>query len=315
MTSYQLYGLSIRSEIPLTFPESPASDHADVTFSVAPRSWFAERTADLPNLAVPDDWYERRRGADGSDFLYFPDLFEFMVSPDGRAVAFAQLEQSGAWSFETYLLGHVLSYALIKQGVEPLHATTVVIDGVAAAFLGASGQGKSTLAASFVAAGHQVLTDDLLVIREVGGVLCGLPGPPRLKLFPQIARRFLASQASTARMNPDTEKLIVPLEDDQVRLSPTPVHAFIVLDECGSDSAGIRLSCLSGRDAVLQLLRSTFNTRLVTPERLRRQFLAARDWAARIGVRRLEYPRDLADIGRVQESIVADVRAACLVRT
>lgn len=315
MSDYQLYGISIRSEIPLTFPETPAADHADVTFSAASRRWFDEQTADLPNLGRPDDWFERRRRADGADFLHFPNLFEFMVSPDGRSIAFAQLEQSTAWSFETYLLGHVLSYALVKQRLEPLHATTVVIDSAAVAFLGSSGQGKSTLAAAFVAAGHQVLTDDLLVIREVDGALCGLPGPPRLKLFPAAAERFLPKQAASTRMNPETAKLIIPLARGQVTVAPTPIHTFVALEGCEEGPSRIHLSALSGRESVLQLLRSSFNTRLVTPERLRRQLLVARDWAARIGVRRIEYPWVMADIERVRDTIVADVRSASLVRS
>ena len=173
---YQIYGVAIRSEIRLTYPERSSSGDVDVTLSSASRRWFADMTAGLPNLGTPGDWPERRRSSDGSDFLRFTDLFEFRISPDGRSVAFAQLDGSTPESFQTYMLGHVLSYALVKQGLEPLHATTVVVGGAAVAFLGSSGQGKSTMAAAFLRAGHQILTDDLLLIREVGGVFWGLPG-------------------------------------------------------------------------------------------------------------------------------------------
>jgi hypothetical protein len=301
---YQIYGIKLRSEIPLAYQEQPSGGVADVTFFAAPRNWIAKVRADLPNLSNPHDWYERRCAADGSDFLLFPGLFEFMVSPDGRSVAFEQLERSTAESFQTYLLGHTLSYALVKQGFEPLHASTVVIDGAAIAFLGSSGQGKSTLAAAFLHAGHQILTDDLLLIREVDGIYCGFSGPPRLKLFPEVARWFLPMQASSTPMNPETEKLIVALEPPQMHLSPAPIKGFFVLDEWEQDSVGMRLSALSGTESVLQLLRSSFNTRLVTPERLRRQFVAAREWAARIAVRRIVYPRKLADIDQVREIII-----------
>ena len=309
---YSVYGIALRSEIPLSYPEHTPGGGVDVTFSVAPPGWLAESTAGLTNDARPDDWYERRRGADGSDYLRFPDLFEFRISPDGRSVAFAQLERSTAESFETYLLGHVLSYALVKQGYEPLHATTVVVDGAAIAFLGSSGRGKSTLAAAFLHAGHQLLTDDLLLIRQVDGILCALPGPPRVKLYPDIARQFLPRQASSAPMNPDTEKLIIPLERHQAHVGGAPIQGFVVLDECEPGATGVRLSRLSGSEAVLQLLGATFNTRLVTPARLRRQFLAAREWAARIGVRRIEYPRALSDIDQVRDAIVSEVRASTL---
>jgi hypothetical protein len=283
---------------------------ADVTFTAVPTEWFVEKRAGLPSLGSQTDWYERRRSADGCDFLRFPNLFEFMVSADGRTVALAALEHSTPESFQTYLLGHVLSYALVKQGYEPLHATAVVIGDSAIALLGPSGRGKSTLAAAFLAAGHQLLTDDLLLIRDVSGVLCGFPGPPRVKLYPHVVQEFLPSRMTSPPMNPESPKLIIPLEAHQLHGGPAPVEGFVVLDERGADDSSINLFSLSGSESVLQLLASTFNTRLVTTERLRRQFVAAREWASRIAVRRLEYPRSLTDIERVREAIVSECLSA-----
>ena len=94
----------------------------------------------------------------------------------------------------------------VKQGHEPLHATVVVVDGKGVAFFGDSGWGKSTLAASFIKAGHSVLTDDLLVIREVDGVLYGFPGPSRIKLFLDVARRFQPEKIMDEPIDPDSEK-------------------------------------------------------------------------------------------------------------
>ena len=90
-------------------------------------------------------------------------------------------------SFQVYLLGQALSFALLKLGFEPLHATAVVVDGRAVALLGESGSGKSTLAAAFVDAGFQMLTDDVLMVHECRGEAMAYPGPARLKLFPKVA--------------------------------------------------------------------------------------------------------------------------------
>ena len=99
------------------------------------------------------------------------------MSADGRHVAAGHLGNASAESFQSYLLGWVLSFALVKQGYEPLHATAVVVDGKAVAFLGTSGDGKSTLAAAFLHAGHTLLTDDLLLIREIDRRIRGLSRP------------------------------------------------------------------------------------------------------------------------------------------
>jgi hypothetical protein len=306
LRAYSLYGLSVQSEIPLTFPERTLRDRADVTFSFASEAWFAEVTGGIPGRGDCESWYDHRRYPDGSDFLHFPDLFEFVISADGRTVSCRELRNSTVESFQTYLLGHVLSYAMVKQGYEPLHATTVVVDGRAVAFLGASGQGKSTLAAAFLQAGHQILTDDLLLIDGIGGRFCGFPGPPRIKLFPSIARHFLPKLAPAAPMNPDSAKLIVPLADRQMAAQPAPLQVFFALDE-GSPERGTRISVPSGTDAVLELLGSTFNKRIVNSERLRRQFVAAREWAALIPIRRLEYVRALDNVDEVCHAIVSHV--------
>jgi len=63
----------------------------------------------------------------------------------------------------------VFSFALVKMGYEPLHAATVVVDGRAVAFLGASTFGKSSLATCFVASGFPLLTDDTLRLEERDG--------------------------------------------------------------------------------------------------------------------------------------------------
>src|SRR5204863_102769 len=107
-----------------------------------------------------------------------------------------RFDGASAESFQVYLLGQALSFALVKQGLEPLHATVVVVDGQGVAFLGDNGYGKSSLAACFLEGGYRLLTDDLLLLKASGGDVLAYPGPPRIKLFPEVARRFLGDAAS-----------------------------------------------------------------------------------------------------------------------
>jgi hypothetical protein len=312
---YQLYGLTVHSEIPLSFSQHPSGRRPDVTLFFASAEWFAPFVTDLPLGPSSDEWYQHAPLADGSHYLRWPDLFEFLVSPDGRSVACRKLERATLESFQTYLLGHVLSFALVKQGEEPLHATAVVVGAKAVAFLGDCGYGKSTLAAAFVHAGDHVLTDDLLQIREIGGTCHGLPGPQRLKLFPEIAHRFLPRQAADTPMNPDTPKLIVPLEPHQVCARPMPLHALYVLEGVESGAGGVSLTSLAGTQPLMELIRATFNRRLVNPDRLRQQFLYAQRLVSRIPIKRLTYPRGLDVLPQVREAILADVRAASVVKS
>jgi hypothetical protein len=306
---YEAYGLAIRSEIPLTFPERHDGEAASVTFTLASSQWFTPATADAPSTPDTDGWYQQFSCPDGSDFLRWPDLFEFLVSPDGRSVACRMLERATLESFQTYLFGHVMSFVLVKLGYEPLHATAVAINGVAVALLGDCGSGKSTLAASLVAAGHQILTDDLLLIRDVNGVLSGFPGPPRLKLFPHVAQQFLPELACSSPMNPLTDKLIVPLQSGQWESRAAPVRRLLVLDssEQGSD---VGVASVSPTDSLIEIVRATFNRRVLHPQRLRQQFHSAHMLATRIPVMRLTYPRRIDTLDQVHRAILADLQLA-----
>ena len=128
------------------------------------------------------------------------------------------------------MLGQALSFALLKRGVEPLHATTVCVDEAAVAFVGESGAGKSTLAASFLAAGNPLLTDDLLVLRRRGNGLYGYPGMPRIKLYPEVATAVLPGLAEGFKMNEWTPKRILPLAAAQFRDTPAALSAIFILD-------------------------------------------------------------------------------------
>ena len=155
------------------------------------RSQFEKALEGITLQPNPENWYQLVAFPDGSFYLRWPDLFEFLVLPDGRCITYNPLPQASPAAFETYLLGHVLSYSLLKLGYEVLHVTAVVVDGEALGLLGRSGQGKSSLAAAFLQAGYRILSDDLLVLVETPEGILIPPGLPRIKLFPETAERFL----------------------------------------------------------------------------------------------------------------------------
>src|SRR5436853_233172 len=76
---------------------------------------------------------------------------------------------------------------LPQRGHFVLHASSVAIDGKAAAFAGPSGRGKSTLVAALASAGHPLIADDMSVIDTSGAAPVVQPGFPRVKLWPDSA--------------------------------------------------------------------------------------------------------------------------------
>jgi hypothetical protein len=270
---------------------------------------FAEASR-LADAAAPEPrWFRRLGLADGSTYLRWSGLFEFLISPDGRRIVGRALEASNREIFHTYLLGQVLSFALLRRGIEPLHATAVVVDGRAVAFLGDSGYGKSSLAAAFVRAGYPLLTDDLLVLHETDDSYTAHPGPPRLKLFPAVAQRLLGDSVRGTRMNPLTNKLIIPLPRRSAHLGPAPLHAVYVLNAPSrrSPTRRVTIRAMAQRRAFVALLANTFNNVVTEPERLRRHFRLATRLAADLRIKSLSYPRDLDRVSEVREAVCADL--------
>ncbi|MFQ5946352.1 MAG: hypothetical protein ACE5NC_08900 [Anaerolineae bacterium] len=310
---YRAYGLCLRTYWPLPFPEvkGRGSGLAAVELFDGAGGPFRQVSREAMGRSGSGDWFQHVQLRDGSDYLRWSGLFEFLVSPDGRRIACHSLTRASAEAFHAYLLGQVLSFALIKQGIEPLHSTAMVIDGEAVGFVGDTGYGKSSLGAAFLQAGHSLLTDDLLVLKDEGNRFVAYPGPPRIKLFPGIARSLLGERVTGTPMNNQTPKLVIPLDQNGTLLpqGAFPLKAMYVLTPPPASSRGHRITIrlLSPRRAFVELLKNTFNTMVVDRERLRGQFNLAARLASKLPVKSLSYPRRLDRLPEVHEAIQSDL--------
>jgi len=308
--SYCLYGVRLKTVVPLPGPEIAGSGQVAIEFLSGPVSLFSRVRREAGIRREKGDWFEHARLSDGSDYLRWSGLFEFLVSPDGRRIACCALNGTSLESFQTYLLGQVLSFALLRQGIEPLHATAVVIDGQVVAFLGDCGYGKSSLGAAFLRVGYPLLTDDLLVLKQEGDRFMAYPGLPRIKLFPSVARSLIGERVNGVPMNNQTSKLVIPLGHNET-VSPKgtfPLKAIYVLTPPAKlRRSRITMRLLSPRRAFVELLRNTFNAVIVDPERLKCQFDLASRLAASVPIKTLSYPRTLARLPAVQDAVRSDL--------
>lgn len=308
--SYCLYGVRLKSVVPLPGPETTSSERAAIELLSGSASLFSRARREAGICAEGKEWFSHAGLSDGSDYLQWSGLFEFIVSADGRRITCRELNGASPESFQTYLLGQVLSFSLLKQGIEPLHSTSVVINGTAVAFLGNCGYGKSSLGAAFLQEGCPLLTDDLLVLKERDGQFIAYPGPSRIKLFPEVARSVLGNRVKGTPMNSDTSKLVIPLGPDEM-VSPGgtfPLKAIYVLTPpAKSQGARITIAPLSPQNAFVALIKNTFNAVIVDPERLKRQFTLASRLAARVHVKSLSYPRAFQHLPAVREAVRSDL--------
>lgn len=308
---YFVYGMTLNSEIPLALPERGEGELGQIELRMAPASYFSHAARGLPRQPESDSFYQSRFLQDGSAYVRWEGVGEFLISSDGACITGRQHDRAHRESFEVYLLGQALSYALVKRGFEPLHATAIVVRGAAVVLLGSSGFGKSSLAACFLEAGHPLLTDDLLILRPSGGRILAYPGPPRIKLFPRQARRFFPKGARGVAMNSGSQKVILPLSYARSVGGPAPVRAIYALptptSKAGNQS--VRIAMLPPRKSFLALVKNTFNYRIVNPARLERQFEAATRVARLVPVKQVSYPRGLSHISAVRDALLEDLNS------
>ena len=305
MAEYDIYGVTIASDFPLALPESRGKGLFTITLRRAAYGTAEEAIRGMP-LTNNDDWFAYGLLADGRSYVRWRGIGEFLVSRDGREIACAPAAGAHEESFQVYLLGQAFSFALVKAGCEPLHATVLERRGDALALVGESGQGKSTLAASFLTQGLRLLTDDLMLLTPGAPPLLAYPGPPRIKLLPDAADAFLGAGAARVPMNPETDKHVIQIDASKHCRNAGRLRGLYLLEHGESSGDEIRIEPLAGRAAFMALVGHTFNRYLSDPERLRRQMAEVTRILGAVPVKRIIYPPVFARLADVRDALLAD---------
>ncbi len=141
------------------------------------------------------------------------DGFSLSVTDLGRGLF--QCDQGKitiAWTAEGtgaahYFFSYALPLWLELQGVPALHGSAVLMGDGAVGFVGASGVGKSVLAAELARLGCALLADDGLVLRRDGaGGWLAFPGPPLLRLWPSALDLLEVAAEGLPRVHESLEK-------------------------------------------------------------------------------------------------------------
>jgi hypothetical protein len=303
---HQLYGVYIRTPWPV-MGVAPCDRSWDIEFIEGDAETLAAAASYVPS-EQQSWWAQCASLPDGSAYRRWTDLFEFLVTPDARQIQARLIGDSTDEAMLAYLLVDALSFSMVRLGKEPLHAAAVVTERGAIAFLGNSGDGKSTLAALFVHRGATLLTDDMLVLTRVDGRWLVEPGPPRLKLYRRMADRILGPVEGAIPMNGTTEKLIIPLAASHVSPEPVPLIGMYILDPaCDPTSPGPAVHRLSPAAAFPRVLGHTAGHYPSEQERLRRQFGFATTLVRDVPIHILSYARHDGELLDVSDAVLADL--------
>lgn len=264
----------------------------------------------LPISAKPFNRYEFDDGTIWTEFyrsgdsylLRFPGLADFEVSADGTEVIAHPAPDTDDATIDHLYINQITPLALSRQGQPTFHASVVTVPGGAVAFLGRSGMGKSTLAASYALNDGAFLTDDGLLIDETADGCMAMPSHASLRLWDDSVEALVVDDIPKASQITYSSKARL-LAGDALAYSDeqAPLLAAFVLNN--SDVKDVEIICLNGLSRYMAWLENSFLLDVEDHELLTRHF----EWTHRISGRvptfALDFPRDYAILPDVRDAV------------
>lgn len=309
---YRLCDFVIESELPL--PE----------LSSAPGFAREEFVLRRGVEAVPDpgryDWYHEWRYPDGElwssfariDDRYicrFAEIADFHLNLENRSIECRPVPGVPDSTLGHIFLNQIMPIVLSATGDRfVLHASAVSIHQRAVAFLGLTGQGKSTLAGAFCRAGFPLLTDDFLVLEDGTSEPRALPTYGGLRLWDDVVPAVAGVGAQAPAVAHFTDKKRISLRDFALPFcaEALPLDRIYLLESvsAGNDS-GVTITPIPRRDAVVEFTRFSFHLDLTAGNTRRREFARAARLANTTACYRLTYPRELDQLAAVRQAVLA----------
>jgi len=246
-------------------------------------------------------WTEFHRSGE-SYLLRFPELADFEVSADGKEVTAHPTPDTDEVTVEHLYINQLVPLALSRQGRPAFHASVVAISSGAVAFLGKSGMGKSTLAASYALGDAAFLTDDSLLIEETDEGCNALPSHASLRLWEDSVAALVGDDHPAASAISYSTKARL-LAGDALRHTneSRPLLAAYLLEQEGKPDVTIRP--LTGQDRQMAWLSNSFLLDIEDRDLLAQHF----DWTHRISAVvptfALDYPRDYGMLPEVRKAV------------
>lgn len=305
MGLYFGFGLKIKSSLP--FPELTS---------------ITEDSEELCDIEItfgkidkhPDPVKDSDRGfwVHGNQACYsWQEVGVFLVS-NGQKILIDPYKDVQERVLRLCILGPVMALALLQRGYLTLHASCVEINGEAVAFLGGSGWGKSTMAATLQTLGHPVITDDLTAF-EPGGSNRIVPSFPQLKLWPDAVDALGHSSDELPILHPKVDKRALRFEQN-FALEPIPLRRLYILSVGQTTTIDSLKPMQSFEILNWSWYCARFGNKLIDAMDLRSHFLRISTLARTTPVKRLQRPTTLKDdpeLGKtIEHAILQDLHSS-----
>ena len=325
---YQLYGLTLQSNQPLT-GLIPGCSNARVDVLVdligdrSLKPLLPQATLNFTPYQNQDDefgtrvWTEQR-GDSCYTRLWFRGTIEpcgtvdICIDEDGERISVIR-NQVEIDDVRTILLSSALARMLRLRGATPLHGCVVAIGEKSIVILGEKGAGKSTTAAALARVGHSILSDDIAVLGNCNQYWLVQPGYPRLRLWSNSINALCGSKVDFKPIFISSEKRFVELTNKssqrgwKFHTEPLPLAAIYVLAERQPGLAPPRIEPISPISAVMTLMthRSVSGLKLAHDKQAQ-EFAHLSSVAMKVPVRKVIRSDSLEMLPQLCDAIVED---------
>ncbi len=296
MNKYLFFNQPVTSdcELPLSTATAPACGDVvisagltDVRFSGDPQTWDDEVTLPMA-CRRHGDWYELR----------FPEYLTVHINIASQKIHYQTLTTSPV-TLAHLLVDQVLPRLFAQRGALIMHAGAVSRHQNTLMLTGPTGAGKSTLCASLMADGWQLLSDDCVCLDPVALTVTG--SYPGLRLFSD-SRHRMSEKVAVTEVAEYTDKQRLALLDPPAFAKP--LTGIVVL------RPGNRLAIarLNGSAALLRCLEESFSLWPADkPLALRRFNALATMLNNGVPVLQCEYPHAFDQLDAVKALILAEL--------
>jgi hypothetical protein len=233
---------------------------------------------------------------------FLPKVGTFLIC-NGNEVIVEPLPDVDDRILRPCILGSAMSVILQQRGLLVLHASAVLMQGEAIAFLGTSGSGKSTTASAFMKHGYPVITDDVLAIQFKDGIPVVIPSYPFIKLLPDAVAALGHDLETFPLLNRTTTKRIQTFENSYLH-NVYPLGKIYAL--AISDRHEVQ-DCSSTEPLLSLVNHSRALNALTDPESKKHHFQQCSEIVKSIPFRILHRKPGLDDLSVIVRQVEADI--------
>lgn len=243
---------------------------------------------------------------DGTYLFRFWDNADFFVVPGEVQVHGYPVSNVPAPTMRHLLLDQVLPSLLGRYNRKAIHASAVSSEHGVMAFLGASGYGKSSLAASLVRRGFTLVADDCLVLHREDQRIFASVAYPGVRLVPEAIQSLVPTPGPTLEVAHYSQKWRLPGEQaGPFAQAPQPLTHLFILGDPDNSGEDIQIVPITARDAFVALRGSTFSLDVHDPDETAAEFQLLSAAAVQCRAHRLQYPRRWDRVTELQDAILA----------